>query len=83
MFCRINSNYFAKRRCIVGIYNEDIVCFCAVGNEFRNIIEIIFKFEGYNTFVTELRIWAKSMAFKDKDPPTFLHHVARENLPTI
>ena len=57
---RINSNYFAQRRFIVGVYNEDAMYFCEVGSEFENIIEIIFKFEGYNTSVTELfggRAW--------------------------
>jgi hypothetical protein len=54
MFFRINSNYFAKRRCIFGIYNEDAMCFCEVGSEFGSIIKISFKFEEYNTFVTEL-----------------------------
>jgi predicted metallopeptidase len=78
----INSSYLAKRRCIVRIYNEDKVYFCAIGNEFGNIIEIIFKFQGYNTFVTE-RIWRKSVVFRDKDPTRFLPHVARENLPKI
>lgn len=53
MFFRINNKYFAKRHCIVGIYNEDAVCFCAVESEFGNSIEIICKFEGYDTFITE------------------------------